>query len=350
MSPPHSGQIVWDIKPPRFLEGLPGVLSLNLSQRGGYVRRDSFKKEPKVIRRAECALDEVYVAGGPASIQLAEETAKLLRAKQIKVDHKLFPDGENYFKLTGDEVAHNVFVFQSAYPPQDLHLMQLMLMSNKLMEDGVRVVAVVPYLAYARQHRTFLLGEVVSLKAVARMMASAGIKRIITIDIHNVEGLGFFDIPAHSLSAVPLLADYLVANGSMNRPFVMAPDAGASVRAEAMAMRMSCEFAALEKIRDRITGETSIRVPPGLDVAGKDVVVLDDMISTGGTIAKAAKAVREKGAKSVIAACTHALLAEGAMAKMKEAGIRELIATNTVPSPYSKVSVAPLIADFIKQL
>jgi ribose-phosphate pyrophosphokinase len=295
-------------------------------------------------------LDEVYVAGGPSSARLADETAKLLRARQIRVDHKLFPDGENYFKLTGDEVAHNVFLFQSTYPPQDRHLMQLMLMSNKLMEDGVKVVAVVPYLAYARQHRTFLLGEVVSLRTVARMMASSGIKRVITIDIHNVEGLGFFDIPAHSLSAVPLLADHLIANESMNRPFIVAPDAGASVRADAMATRMKCEFAALEKSRDRVTGETSIRMPQGIDVAGKDVVVLDDMISTGGTIAKAAQLAREKGAKGVIAACTHALLAEGAMAKMKEAGIRDLVATNTVPTPYSKVSVAPLIADFIKQL
>ena len=295
-------------------------------------------------------MDEVYVAGGPSSVQLADETAKLLRAKQIRVDHKLFPDGENYFKLTGDEVAHNVFVFQSTYPPQDRHLMQLMLMSNKLMEDGVKVVAVIPYLAYARQHRTFLLGEVVSLRTVARMLASAGIKRVITIDIHNVEGLGFFGIPAHSLSAVPLLADHLIANESMNRPFIVAPDAGASVRADAMATRIKCEFAALEKSRDRVTGETSVRMPQGIDVAGKDVVILDDMISTGGTIAKAAQLAREKGAKGVIAACTHALLAEGAMAKMKEAGIRDLVATNTVPTPYSKVSVAPLIADFIKQL
>jgi ribose-phosphate pyrophosphokinase len=182
------------------------------------------------------------------------------------------------------------------------------------------------------------------------MLASAGIKRVITIDIHNVEGLGFFDIPAHSLSAVPLLADHLIANESMNRPFIVAPDAGASVRADAMATRIKCEFAALEKSRDRVTGETSVRMPQGIDVAGKDVVILDDMVSTGGTIAKAAQLAREKGAKGVIAACTHALLAEGAMVKMKQAGIRDLVATNTVPTPYSKVSVAPLIADFIKQL
>ncbi len=295
-------------------------------------------------------MDEVYIAGGPASAPLAEETAKLLRAKQIKVDHKFFPDGENYFKLAGDDVAHNAFVFQSTHPPQDTHLVQLLFMANKLMEDGVRVVAVVPYLAYARQHRTFLLGEAVSLKAIARMMASAGIKRVITIDIHNVEGLGFFDIPAHSLSAVPLLADHLLASGSLGKPFVLAPDAGASVRAEAMATRMTCDFAALEKSRDRVTGETTVNVPQGIDVKGKDVVVVDDMISTGGTIAKAAKAVKDNGARTVVAACTHALLAEGAIDKMKGAGIKELVATNTIPSPYSKVSVAPLIADFIRQL
>jgi ribose-phosphate pyrophosphokinase len=295
-------------------------------------------------------LDEVYIAGGPASAQLAEETAKLLRAKQIKVDHRLFPDGESYFKLTGDEVAHSAFVFQSTYPPQDSHLLQLVLMASKLTDDGVRVVAVVPYLAYARQHRTFLLGEVVSLRAVARMMESAGIKRVITIDIHNVEGLGFFDVPAHSLSAIPLLTDYLLANASVGRPFVLAPDAGASVRAEAMATKMGCDFAALQKSRDRVTGETSVTVPSGIDVKGKDVVIVDDLISTGGTIAKAGKVAKESGARTVLAACTHALLAEGAMQRMKEAGIREVVATDTVPSPCSKVSVAPLIADFIKQL
>jgi ribose-phosphate pyrophosphokinase len=315
-----------------------------------HLRRDSFKTRLEEIRRADCYLDEIYIAGGPASVQLAEETAKLLRAKQINVEHKLFPDGENYFKLTGDEVAHDVFVFQSTYPPQDQHIVQLLLMSNKLLEDGVKVVAVVPYLAYARQHRTFLLGEVVSLEAMARLMVSAGIKRMITIDIHNVEGLGFFDIPAHSLSAVPLLADYVLVNGSLAKPFVLAPDVGASVRAEAMATRMKCEFAALEKTRDRVTGETSIRVPQGVDVAGKDIVIIDDVISTGGTIAKAAKLAREQGAKKVLAACTHALLAEGAMEKMRKAGIKELVATNTIPTPYSKVSVAPLIADFMKQL
>lgn len=292
----------------------------------------------------------MYVAGGPASTKLAEDTAKLLRAKRIKVEHKLFPDGESYFKLTGGEVAQTVFAFQSTYPPQDRHLMQLVLMSNKFMEDGAKVVAIVPYLAYARQHRTFLLGEVVSLKAIARMMASAGIKRMVTIDIHNIEGLGFFDIPAHSLSAVPLLAEYLTAAGKLSKPFVIAPDLGASVRAEAMATRMNCEFSALEKTRDRVTGETSIRAPQGLLVRGKDVVIVDDMISTGGTIAKAAKVAKDGGARSVTAACTHALLSEGAMDKMKAAGVGELVATDTVPSPYSKVTVAPLIADFIKQL
>jgi ribose-phosphate pyrophosphokinase len=283
-------------------------------------------------------------------MELADETAKLLRAKQVRVDFKVFPDGESYLKLSGADVAQNVFVFQSTYPPQDQHLVQLMFMANRLTEDGVRVVAVVPYLAYARQHRTFLLGEVVSLKAIAKMMGSAGIRRMVTVDIHNVEGLGFFDIPAHSLSAVPLLADHLLANGLIKDPFVLAPDVGASVRAEAMATRMSCDFAALEKERDRVTGETSVKASQDLDVRGKDVIVLDDMISTGGTIAKAAKVANERGARSVLAACTHALLAGGAMEKMRAAGIRELVATNTVPSPYSKVSVAPLIADFIKQL
>jgi ribose-phosphate pyrophosphokinase len=294
-------------------------------------------------------MDEVYLVAGPASKELAEKTAKLLRGKTLEVQHKLFPDGENYFRVTGGEMSRHVIVIQSTYPPQDVHLMQLMLLSSKLAEDGAKVIAVVPYLAYARQHRSFLQGEVVSLKAVAGLMAAAGIRRMVTVDIHNVEGLGFFSMPAHSISAIPLLAEY-VSKSLLSKPLVVGPDRGSSVRAEAMATRMDADYIVMEKSRDRTTGETTVAMPAGAGVSGRDVVVVDDLISTGGTIAKTAKLLRVNGAKKVIVACTHALLAEGAMERMKEAGVEDLVATDTIPGKHSKVTVAPLLAEFIRQL
>jgi len=290
---------------------------------------------------------EWVVAAGPASLDLGASLSASLGAPLAKLTTIDFPDGESKIRIEGDLRNKSVIIVQSTYPPIDKHLLQLLLIAHKLSEEGAEVSAVIPYLCYARQDKEFLKGEIISLGVISHLMRSVGIKRAVTVDIHSVQGMGLFSFPMYSVSAIPLLAEYISSNYKLSNPIAVSPDLGSSNRVEAFAAVLNCEHIALKKTRDRITGEVKTE-EKDLKLSGRDALIIDDMISTGGSVEKCAQLMKRHGAEKVIAACSHALLVGGAVERLEAAGVDDIIAANTIPSKYSRVDVTPLVASYFK--
>lgn len=282
---------------------------------------------------------------GPASEDLAMSIAKKMGLDFLKAEFKVFPDGESKFTNGQSVEGTSVFIVQSTYPPVDQHLLQLLLASQMLSQDGAKVTAVVPYLAYARQDKEFLPGEGVTIGFVAHIMRSAGVRRLATVDIHSAEGLSFFSFPAYSVSAIPQLVDEVKAL-NLENPVVICPDFGGSKRTEAFAQLYGAAFLRLSKTRDRMNGAVKIK-EEALDVKGKDVVVVDDVISTGRTVMAASEAVLKQGARKVVVACSHGLFVGEALDRMERAGVKSVICTNTVPGKNSRVDVTDILVSHL---
>ncbi len=290
-----------------------------------------------------------FVLVGPASRELGETVAARLRIPTLPYDFRVFPDGETRVRVEEKISRSTVFVLQSTYPPVDQHLMQLLLISHHLSQEGAKVHAVIPYLAYARQDKQFLPGEIVSLGVVSHLLRSVGVKRITTVDIHSAEGLALFSMPIYSASAVPALVDHVKKNMRLKDVAVIAPDFGSSKRGEAFASVYGAKYLQISKTRDSATGAVKMKASK-LDVKGLDVIIFDDIISTGGTVTAAAGLLHEAGAAKIVAVCTHPLLVGDAEAKLRQAGISDVIGTNTVPSRVSKVDVSEVIASHVRTL
>lgn len=289
------------------------------------------------------------VAAGPASLDIAANLSAKLGAKLATIESTDFPDGESKIRVVDDVRNKSVIVVQSTYPPVDKHFMQILLLSHKLSEEGAEVHAVIPYLGYARQDKEFLKGEIVSLGVIAHLLRSVGVKRLVTVDIHSMQGLGLFSFPVYSTSAIPLLAEYVRNNFELQNPIAISPDFGSSTRVEAFAAVLKCDHVSFKKTRDRVTGEVKTEEVK-LDLRGRDAVIIDDMISTGGSVVKASQLLKKNGARKVIATCTHAVLVGGAADKLKAAEVDEIVSTNTIPTKYSKVDVSPLISSYFETL
>lgn len=286
---------------------------------------------------------------GPASRSLARRVADELGAEFVEAEARVFPDGESYIRIARDVGGEDVVAVQSCYPPQDKHLMELLLLVNAASELGAsRVIAASPYLAYSRQDKRFLEGEAVSGRLVLRLIAAAGAHGLVTVDIHNEGLLKTSDIPAVNVSAAPLLASYLASRG-FSGSFVLSPDRRRVREAEVVARVLGGGYGYLEKARDKVTGEVRTEERE-LPVRGRDVVIVDDIISTGGTIANAASIVKSQGARRVVAACTHPILVSGSLERMYKAGVDEVVGTDSVEGPLSKVSVAPALAEGVRRL
>ncbi len=280
---------------------------------------------------------------GPASKQLGEQLAELLGVEATPLIFKTYPDGECYIRIEGTVQDEKVVIVQTTSPPQDTRLIQLALIADAAKRHGAKkITAVVPYLAYARQDKVFLKGEAVSIEAVSRILKAVGVDSLTTVNVHQEKVLAKFPFPAKTVSAIPLLSEYFRQKG-FDQVFALAPDDGALWLAEEAKTVFGGECGYLEKHRDLHTGQITMEKKP-LDVAGKTVIIFDDVISTGGTIASAAKLVKELGADKVYAACVHPLLIGNAEKRILEAGVEEIVGTDTVPSRVSKVSVAPLLS------
>ncbi len=287
------------------------------------------------------------VIPGPASTELGEKIAQLADMEKVTVAYKVFPDGENYIRLEGDVKNEHVAIVQTTSAPQDTNLMQLAFLAAAAKRYGARkVTAVVPYLAYARQDKIFLQGENINIETVGALLRSVGINELVTVNVHAEAALSKFPFPAVSLTAIPLLAEYFVQRG-FNGAFALAPDKGAMYIAEQAKAVLGGGVGYLQKQRDLHTGKT-IQTGKDLEVRGQTVTIFDDIISTGGTIVGAAKILLEQGAKQVFAVCVHPLLIGDAEKRIREAGVEEIVGTDSIPKRASKVSLASLISSELK--
>jgi ribose-phosphate pyrophosphokinase len=285
------------------------------------------------------------VVAGPGSFDLANNIAKRLGAQLIVASLRIFSDGESNIKLS--KVGKNCVIVQSTHPPTDTHLIQLLMVAKKCTDDGAQhVCAVIPYLGYARQDRAFLEGEVVSIDLVAKLFKTVGVEHVITVDIHSQLAMSYF-ASIENVSSIPLLADY-ASKMKLRDPIAVSPDAGGTNRAKEFARLLDIDVIVLKKSRHRVTGEVTIDEKLHMDISKRDAIVIDDIISSGGSIIKAAEVLHKKGVSRIYAMCAHALLIRDAAQKIKSAGVQDIISTNSVPGEYSKVELSPEIASALK--
>ena len=279
----------------------------------------------------------MYILGGTSSKHVAEKLAIKLQQPLLPTIYKRFPDNEFYVKILANIAGEDVLIVQTAYP--DTKIIELFLIQDAIQETGAKkTIIVLPYIGYSRQDKKFENGEAISARAIAQHI-SIHADGVITVDPHKEHVLKFFSVPAYSCSAVSILAQYL---NKKRIDFVLAPDKGAKERAKEAAAVINCDYDYLEKIR---INETKVKITPkNLDARGKNVAIIDDIISTGDTMAKSIKELKKQGAKKVTVACTHGLFIAGAKEKLLDADCDEIISTDTINSDFSKVSVAECIA------
>lgn len=292
-------------------------------------------------------MSNISVIAGKPSEDLARRLSKKIKANFVKSEIKVFPDGESKITLNGNLSTKKSIVVQSMYPPVDTNLIQALSLISKAKEVSSEVIAVIPYMGYARQDREFLPGEIVTMKVLGKLFKGVGTSKIITVDIHSMIGFKHFTIKTKNVSAIPDLVKYF-KKLSLKNPLVVSPDQGGKERAKEFAKEFDSEYIALEKKRDRKTGKVEIKTKHIDEVVGRDLILVDDMISTGGSIIKATQFLKKQKCKRVYVACTHALLMNDAEKKIKKSGVTCIISANTIPSKTSIVDISNTIAKAIK--
>jgi ribose-phosphate pyrophosphokinase len=295
---------------------------------------------------------------GNANSVLANAVAKELNLPIGKAFVGRFSDGEIQVEIQENVRGKNVVVIQSTCAPTNDNLMELMIMIDALKRASAsRITAVIPYFGYARQDRRPRSARVaISARIVANMLQSvAGIERVLTMDLHADQIQGFFDIPVDNIYASPVLLADLQQQKSKDL-IIVSPDIGGVVRARAMAKQLGCDLAIIDKRRPKANVSEVMHLIG--EVEGRHCVIMDDIIDTGGTLCKAAEALKERGAKGVTAYCTHAVLSGGAVARIAASQLDELVVTDTIPltdearqiKKIRQLSVAPILAETLSRI
>ncbi|MEW6570266.1 MAG: ribose-phosphate pyrophosphokinase [Nitrospirota bacterium] len=295
---------------------------------------------------------------GNAHRRLAEDIAHYLGIPVGDAAVARFSDGEIMIRINENVRGTDVFVVQPTCMPVNRHIMELLLIIDALKRASARrITAVMPYYGYARQDRKVQPRVPISAKLVADIVTAAGSNRILTMDLHAAQIQGFFDIPVDNLYASPVLMEYVEEKYDHRKTLVIvSPDAGGVERARAFARKLQSSIAIIDKRREAANISQIMNVIG--DVENLDTLILDDMIDTGGTIIQAASALKEKGAKRVAAACTHAVLSGDSVERVNDSVLEELIVTNTIPLDGKKekskkitvLNIAPLIGEAIKRI
>jgi ribose-phosphate pyrophosphokinase len=299
-------------------------------------------------------MDELKVFSGNANRKLAADVCSYLGITLGDIEVSEFNDGETRVKLNENIRGVDVFIFQPTFPPAKNLIELLVMLDAAKRASARRVTAVIPYFGYARQDRKDQPRVPITAKLVANLITVAGAERVLTMDLHSPQIQGFFDIPFDHLYAAPVLIDYLKKKAFKNL-VVLAPDIGSVKMARAFAKRLGASLALIDKRRPKPDVSEVLNVIG--EVEGSDVVIVDDLISTGGTITEAAEALHKQKARHITVGCTHPVLCRDAVALLDSAPIEEIIVTDTIPLAPEKLipkieilSVAGLLGEAIKRI
>ncbi|WP_374244467.1 ribose-phosphate pyrophosphokinase [Zoogloea sp.] len=303
------------------------------------------------------ASGSLMVFTGNANPKLAADVVRRLGKSLGSATVGRFSDGEVNVELLENVRGKDVFVLQPTCVPTNDNIMELLIMVDALKRASAgRITAAIPYFGYARQDRRPRSARVpITAKVVANMLQAAGVQRVLTVDLHADQIQGFFDIPVDNIYAAPVLLDDLEKQ-RIDDLLVVSPDVGGVVRARAFAKRLECDLAIIDKRRPKANVSEVMNIIG--EVEGRTCVIMDDIVDTAGTLCKAAQALKENGAKRVMAYATHAVLSGPAISRINESDLDELVVTDTIPlsdearacKRIRSVSIAELLADTILRI
>ena len=298
----------------------------------------------------------IQIFSGNSNKKLAKEIAEYLSIPVGDATVSQFSDSEIMVQINENVRGSDVFVIQSTCMPVNENIMELLLIIDALKRASAgRITAVIPYYGYGRQDRKVQPRVPISSRLVADLITAVGVNRVLTVNLHAGQIQGFFDIPVDHLYASPVLSEY-VKKKYVNDIVIVSPDAGGVERARAFAKRLNASLAIIDKRRERANESVVMNVIG--DVRKKYAILFDDMVDTAGTMTKGVTAIQEKGARKIIAACTHAVLSGQAIDRINASGLKELIVTNTIPIDkklkkcgiITVLSIAPLLGEAIKRI
>ena len=297
------------------------------------------------------------ILSGTSNPRLSKEISKKLKSKLINTNIKRFADGEIYIEINENIRGNSVFVVQSTSTPANDNLMELLLCIDALRRSSAKnITAVIPYFGYARQDRKVAPRTSISAKVVSNLITNAGANRIVTVDLHAGQIQGFFDIPVDNLYTTPMFARYIKKKFKTKNLICVSPDVGGVQRTRGLATKLKVDLAIIDKRRPE-AGKSEVMNIIG-DVKGKNCIIVDDIIDSGGTIVNAVEALKKAGATDVYVFVTHAVLSGGAADKIKKSKIKKLIITDTIDnslkiknnSKIEVISIAPLMAEAINRI
>lgn len=297
------------------------------------------------------------IISGRSNPTLAVDAARAAGIELTACDIRTFSDGELSVEIGENVRGDDVFVMQSTSTPGNDHIMELLIIIDALKRASAsRITAVIPYFGYARQDRKTKPRVPISAKLVSDLITTAGAHRVLTCDLHAGQIMGFFNIPVDNLYARPVLLQYLKDHFDESNLCVVSPDAGGVARARAYAKRLDCPLAIIDKRRSSPNEVTEMNVIG--EVAGREAIIIDDMVDTGGTLVKAADALLEHGASKVYTMCTHAVMSGNARERLINSKIESVIVSDTIYQPdlmkgsdkFVQLSVAQLIGEAINRI
>ena len=297
------------------------------------------------------------ILSGTSNPSLSKSISKHLKLKLVNTNIKKFADGEIYVEINENIRGNSVFVIQSTATPANDNLMELLLCIDALRRSSAKnITAVIPYFGYARQDRKVVPRTSISAKLVSNLITNAGAHRVLTVDLHAGQIQGFFDMPVDNLFTTPIFARYIRKNIKNKDLLCVSPDAGGIERTRGLATKIKADLAIIDKRRPE-PGKSKVMNIVG-NVQGKDCIIVDDIIDSGGTIVNAADALVKKGAKNVYVFVTHAVLSGDAISKIQKSKVKKLIITDSIDnskkirkaSKIEVLSIAQLMAEAIKRI